>query len=86
MTKKKQKKVVKEEPKPCGCVLTYYSDSDKPALTPCPPCGFMEAGNALSDAARALRAVACALRDEQKKLAMMQVAQAAAARGPKKCE
>lgn len=55
--------VTKEETKPCGCHYIEYADKTR-TISPCPPCGLMDAANNLNGAARALAAVATRLRME----------------------
>lgn len=64
------KRIVKSEgTKPCGCHVVEYSD-DTSETTPCPPCGFISAAQALQAAANAIGAVANGLRAQMQKEAM----------------
>jgi hypothetical protein len=56
------------ENKPCGCILTNYSDGAR-TLNPCPPCGLLDVAQSLSRAAEALAAVSNRLRQEQSRAA-----------------
>jgi hypothetical protein len=75
MTEKQQpssvRLVTSNENRPCGCVMTEYSDKTR-SLQPCPPCGLMassrhfeKAAQELGMASQALGAVAQALRGLQ---------------------
>lgn len=68
MESEKKSVVAGIENKPCGCILTTYSDGTR-TLNPCPPCGLLDVAQSLSRAAEALAAVSNRLRQEQSRAA-----------------
>lgn len=86
--KKPSQIVVGREEKPCGCVVTEYSDKVK-QLAPCVPCGLAAAAQsihqcaqALANAADAMLAVATTVRREQGAFEVARAAQKVA-QGPR---
>ena len=69
--KKAPARIIKNQGvKPCGCRFVEFSD-ETADVTPCPPCGILEAARALSAAANALGAVAHRLRQDHSQAQMM---------------
>jgi hypothetical protein len=78
MSDKPTPKIVKSEgPRPCGCYVTEYADGTA-QVSPCPPCGLMDAARNLGGAAQALAAVATRLRQESGQAAVAAAARAVA--------
>lgn len=50
--------------KPCGCIITEMDD-DTVQMSPCVPCGIMEAARALGSIGQILAAVATRIQHEQ---------------------
>lgn len=82
MTDEKKRLVAKEQTKPCGCHVVEYSDGEV-QVTPCPPCGIMEAARHLQLAAQALGASATSMRSVQETRSAMQSIAQGLARGGK---
>ena len=82
---KKPARIIKStDRKPCGCVVTEYSDGAK-QLGPCVPCGLFaaaqsmgQAASVLGNAADALAAVATTIRNQQAASIINEAARSAA--------
>ncbi len=54
--------------KPCGCIITTFDDEDKKdELSPCLPCGIMEAAKSMANFAQILAAIATRIHKDQQK-------------------
>lgn len=71
--------VAKEETRPCGCHIVEYADKTA-QISPCPPCGLMDAARNMQGAAAALAAVATRLRADSSRAMIAEAARAVAQR------
>ena len=54
--------------KPCGCIITHFEEEErKDELSPCLPCGIMEAANSMANFAKILAAIATRVHKDQQK-------------------
>lgn len=51
--------------KPCGCIITHFEEDRMDELSPCLPCGVMEAANSMANFAKILAAIATRIDKER---------------------